>query len=249
VSVIAAFLGEDGVAFAADGAASDRDGILMFETHKLWALPSGDGYFAQTGIGSMGDRMLERLEVLAPADFDAAVELIAEVARSSYEEAISEWPREHLGDPPGGTIVIGGWSAKLDAPRLFRFGCKPRDAINAQTGEAMILPPFELTPLAGVWASHSPSPESEAAFDLGGEHPALDLLARIVAAGRADSAMGAALGGDGGFAAGCFLEMAIVTRSFRRQWVAHRWEEDRIGWPIVSDDGDSMPTYPISIPA
>lgn len=249
MSAVAAFCSPDGgLAIVADGAKYDNNGVLLGPVNKIHSLPQGDGYFAHVGIGALGGYISEELR-LRDRDFDDTLEIIGDVGRQAYNRAIREWPVT-WGEPAGATVIIGGWSRARQATELYRFGVRPKPAVNQATGETITLPPFVLSPLAGTWSSTIPEPTHAETFGVAwdADQPELDRLVRIICANRAASRGSERQDHDGVYGVGCFVEAAVIVGgTLNKNWIVHEWP-DQIGYPIDPSVGRPMPDFPIELP-
>lgn len=228
--------------FAADGAAYNEHGELIYQTSKIYVGPQNDFLYSHVGIGDFGGSLAAKIDVEG-LGFDDCKSRIVEVSRDAYADAKAAW----IGDieAPRATLIMAGWSQRNNRFEAFKLHSSEKEYVNPETGEPGISPPWEIIHVSGLWASSMPLTEhfDQFGIDFESEWSVVDMPARMVCANRA----GSNNRGDAVYGVGCFLEMAILTTEGVKRWIAHEWP-DELGFPIDPSIGEPMPKFPIKIP-
>lgn len=236
--------------FAGDGA-STRDietGALGHNnTPKLFPLIHLHAVCAFAGLGLFGIQYHALVITRGYDDFDDLADNMVEDARYAHKMALRDTARaiRKMGDET--CLVVGGWSKRDQAFRVFHLVTYEKDRIGLD-GEPLKLKPFTKTPLDyASWASTGADTATLAEFDVGVEFAPDDgdinkwirYLGRMICANRwacgTPDERGKAVG-IGGMVQFCALDIMSI-----QTWIAHRWPEDEPGQPIDVSKGERLP--------
>jgi len=250
MSAIAVAVMEDGILVASDGVCYTYEtGAVSGFVSKVSLLPEYNCFIGATGAGAFMNALLWEMNQEfgsfddIVADFDA---LCATVHRKLFTDYSGVW---ETGPMTEVSCVIGGWSDARQAFEAYRIVSYDKESVSLSDGSSIRLTPFEKQLLpASIWCSTSPR-NAMKEFGLDPAPPndsTMDILSRLICACRADSGMvkDETGGGDDRFhMVGGFLQITVLQRDRIESVIAHRWEEDRLGYPIDPSGPGRFPAW------
>lgn len=244
MSAIAAYVWPDiGITIASDGITYDGNGIVKGFVSKVLPVPELSCVIGNTGAGGFAGAVRDAL-TLSCKNFDDALVALSDTVKAVH----ATLPK--FGDRmPHGTLLVGGWSDRRNAFAMYKIHTRPREMINAETGEQTIAPPgIPIEINGGLWCSHAPRPESMNRFGLDSDASwtADELLSRYVCACRADSGISSEPDNDSmPYYVGGFLQLTTLRKDRVNISIIHRWP-DKPGEVLDPNNGEPMPLFPLA---
>lgn len=234
-------IGPDAILAACDGVCYEYEtGVVAGIVSKIILLPEYDALIGWTGAGAFGAALRWEINQRI-GNFDGLVEKFDQLCEDVHWKMF-----EYHGGPEAEvSCVIAGWSEARQAYEGYRLVSYDKPSMDLSDGRSIRLEPFKATPLPGaLWCSYMPKRAGEFGVNPPVEGEGMiEMAIRLICAARADSGWREESNGDSRFyAAGGFIQMAVVERNHTRSWVAHRWPEDVIGQPIDPTKGSPLPS-------
>lgn len=249
MSALAVGTADNAIVFAADGVCYDyAEGKVSGLGSKLLLMPEIDCILGWTGLGAFGEHF--RLATsMRFADFDALLDEVVGVSREIHLSMTWNWQRLafNTGRETYLSFVLGGWSNVRQRFESYRIVSYAKESLDGtDPSKKIMLEPWRLLPMPGMWASSAPSPETCARFGTvvgDGNYDMTDMAIRFICANRAESGIRTdpETGAESFYNVGGFVQVAVLQRGNVNSWIAHRWPEDVIGMPIDPTRGKPMP--------
>ncbi|WP_127113061.1 hypothetical protein [Shimia sediminis] len=243
MSVVACIVTDQYALMAGDGVCSDPDdGCVKGYISKLTLMPEYDCIMGITGVGGF-NYVLQWNMPGSVNEFDDLLDVLPDLVLTTHIHMKNQGM--YMFDDAKTNVVVAGFSRRAGTYKAYRCMTYEKEAWNTETGEITKLKPWELHELPdGMWASAGPPKETLERFGLldGNGKDDVEILTRMICAGRNDSGKTNQDGMPVPFNAGGYIQLALFQNGMMNSWVAHRWPEDVIGEPIDPERGDPLPS-------
>lgn len=143
------------------------------------------------------------------------------------------------------SVTLSGWSTSRERFEIHRLVNYGKDSVLFESGQQLQLEPFKRSMIeSGIWCSHAPPAPIMEEYGLAdtSNMDLVELVIRLICANRACSGFKGDPENDRWYAAGGFVQVAILQPGSAQTWIAHRWP-DLVGEHIDLSRGDPVPQF------